>query len=597
MSFLPLRPSTVAVIAGVALALANPGPRAAAQTAEAPPPLFGERVDVEVVNVDVVVTDRGGRRILDLGRDDFELRIDGQPVDIEYFALPRARGGEIDDAPLSAEPLPEVELPGRAVPASPMSQIIVFVDQSALEVKAANRIVEGIREFVLPRLDGSTAVLVATFVESLRVVAPLTTDRAEVERALAEVEKLRGRGTGMANERNAIEADVRSTMAGAPSSSVRREPFLQQQRLRLEQDIRAYGERSLDRQQRSVAALRTWVNALASIEGRKSLLLATNGFSGNPSAYLQSLTDTLLSGGSAFSVVRQNFSTIETLATQGQQLMVDFEEMLRDAENARVAFYTISPRTPPAVQGTTEFGGMGIESAKPPPRDIAIIDADSSVVRMVAVTGGGNLYLDDGLSRSLGRVIQDEDAAYSLGFTTSESAGAGDHRIEVHLRRDGLRVQHRESYRRRTLADRTVQALAAAASLRATSNPLGIAIELGEPVLEAKQKAATVPLLIRIPLKGVALVPDSGQLRGRLSARVGILDAKKQQRLGGAAPIEIAIAAADEPRVATHNWAYRAELRLAPGINRIAAVVVDEIAGVIASTIAEIDVPGKGEKK
>jgi VWFA-related protein len=575
-----------------ALALAAAAPMQT-QTAEAPPALFGERVDVEVVNVDVVVTDRDGHRVTDLERDEFELRIDGRPVAIEYFAAPRPRAAGEGAAPLSGEAIPAVDLPDRMVQAAPSSQIIVFVDQSALEVKASNRIVEGIREFVLPRMDGSTAVLVATFVDSLRVVAPVTTDRAEVERALVEVEKLRGRGTSVANERNAIEADVRSTMVGAPSSPVRRGPFLQQQRARLEEDIRAYGERALDRQQRAVRALQTWVNALASIEGRKSLLLATNGFSGNPTVYLQSLADALLSEGSAFSVVRQNFSTTETLATQGHQLMVDFEEMLRDAENARVAFYTISPRTPPVLQGTTEFGGMGIEAAKPAPRDISILDADSSVVRMAAVTGGGNLYLDDGLSRNLVRVIDDEAAAYSLGFTTSESAGDRDHRIEVRLKREGLRVQHRESYRRRTLEDRSVQALAAAASLRSANNPLGIAIELGAPVLDAKQKAATVPLLVRIPLQGLALVPEGGKLRGRLSARVAILDAKKEQRTGGAAPIEIAIAAVDEAKVASHNWAYRAELRLAPGPNRIAAVIVDEIAGVIASTTAEIDVPGK----
>jgi VWFA-related protein len=580
------------ILAGSAFALA--GAFAGAQSTETPPALFGERVDVEVVNVDVVVTDRGGRRITDLRRDDFELRIDGRPAEIEYFSAARDRAQLLAEAPLSPEPLAAAELPARAVPAAPLSQIIVFVDQSALEVKASNRIVEGIREFVLPRLDGSTAVLVATFVDSLRVVAPLTTDRAEVERALVEVGKLRGRGTSVANERNAIEADVRSTMVGAPSSPVRRGPFLQQQRLRLEQDIRSYGERALDRQQRAVAALRTWVNALASIEGRKSLLLATNGFSGNPTVYLQSLTDALLSEGSAFSVVRQNFSTTETLATEGHQLMVEFEEMLRDAENARVAFYTISPRTPPVLQGTTEFGGMGIEAAKPAPRDISIVDADSSVVRMAAVTGGGNLYLDEGLARNLVRVVDDEAAAYSLGFTTSEGAGDRDHRIEVRVKRDGLRVQHRESYRRRTLEDRSVQALAAAASLRSANNPLGIAIELGAPTLDPKGKAATVPLLVRIPLQGLALVPESGKLKGRLTARVAILDAKKEQRTGGAAPIEIAIAAADEAKVASHNWAYRAELRLAPGPNRIAAVIVDEIAGVIASTTAEIDVPGKG---
>ena len=71
---------------------------------DAPPPaLFGERVDVEVVNVDVVVTDRAGNRVTDLGRDDFELRIDGKPVAIEYFAAPGARPPVAPPPALAAE--------------------------------------------------------------------------------------------------------------------------------------------------------------------------------------------------------------------------------------------------------------------------------------------------------------------------------------------------------------------------------------------------------------------------------------------------------------------------------------------------------------
>ena len=62
-------------------------------------------------------------------------------------------------------------------------------------------------------------------------------------------------------------------------------------------------------------------------------------------------------------------------------------------------------------------------------------------------------------------------------------------------------------------------------------------------------------------------------------------------RFGVASPLDVTVSSADQPRIATHNWAYRAELRLAPGTNRVAVVVVDELAGVFATTGATIDVP------
>ena len=41
------------------------------------------------------------------------------------------------------------------------------------------------------------------------------------------------------------------------------------------------------------------------------------------------------------------------------------------------------------------------------------------------------------------------------------------------------------------------------------------------------------------------------------------------------------------------SWYHRAEMRLAPGPQRIAVVVLDEISGLQSTTFAEIEIPGK----
>ena len=46
---------------------------------------FHDSVDVHVVEVDVVVTDRKGRPVAGLTREDFELYVDGQPVEISTW--------------------------------------------------------------------------------------------------------------------------------------------------------------------------------------------------------------------------------------------------------------------------------------------------------------------------------------------------------------------------------------------------------------------------------------------------------------------------------------------------------------------------------
>src|ERR687892_670709 len=67
---------------------------ALAQNAPAPaepPSFFGEAIDVRVVNVEAVVTDRQGNRVPDLKQGDFHLQVDGKEVPISFFTEVRDR--------------------------------------------------------------------------------------------------------------------------------------------------------------------------------------------------------------------------------------------------------------------------------------------------------------------------------------------------------------------------------------------------------------------------------------------------------------------------------------------------------------------------
>ncbi|MEM1180855.1 MAG: VWA domain-containing protein, partial [Acidobacteriota bacterium] len=64
---------------------------------------FGESIDVELVNVDVWVTDRRGEPVRGLDKSAFQVRQNGQPVDVSYFqdlapADPPAADGASPDA-------------------------------------------------------------------------------------------------------------------------------------------------------------------------------------------------------------------------------------------------------------------------------------------------------------------------------------------------------------------------------------------------------------------------------------------------------------------------------------------------------------------
>src|SRR5436309_11793694 len=92
------------------LLVVAPGVRAADDV----PPSFGESIDVRVVNVEAVVTDRQGNRVSGLKPEDFRLRVDGREVPVEYFS--EIRDGEaLAATPEAAQPQEAKTAGGTAV--------------------------------------------------------------------------------------------------------------------------------------------------------------------------------------------------------------------------------------------------------------------------------------------------------------------------------------------------------------------------------------------------------------------------------------------------------------------------------------------------
>ena len=569
-----------------------------AAAAQEPSSSFGERVEVEVVNVDVVVTDRDGNRVTGLGRDAFVIEVDGRTVPIDYFSSPSAKRPALAAAPApgaALEPAPE------AVDVS-TANLFVFVDQSALEWRTSRRILEEIRDFVLPRSGGSERIMITAFAENLRILAPPTADRAQIESAFAELEKLRGRGSLLAAERNRLEREVRENAKPRPQVQIidpetgqagaeqmaREKQQDETDTAMLRQLIDDFAEQEIARQGRAVAALREWIGALSAIEGRKSVLFASAGYSSQPEAFLTRFLD-MKKG----TTPTENTTSLR-LPTASVELVSDLESAVKAAQNARVAFYTVSPRETPSATSGAEFASAGAIAATAPPRDPSIAEAASSLQRLAVSTGGSALFLDDGLSDRLETVADDAAASYSLGFTTDEKAGGGDHRIRVRVVGDGLEVRHRESFRRTTLAERSEAALVAAATLGTTVNPMAVRLELGEPKpVEKRSKEMMVPILVRIPLALVTLSPDGDPRSAKLTARVAVLNESRQVRFGATSPIAISIPAGDLEKALGSYWAYRAEAMVAPGSQRIAVLVADENGDTLSTATASIDIGKK----
>ncbi len=236
-------PSRSVAIEALALVLAAALAPQSARGASppAPPAAFSEKIDVDVVSVDVFVTDRSGRPVAGLGRDDFELRVDGKRVPITNFY---ASSGDVDGSGAAAQrgeaPVPEAE----------RLNLIVFLHGPGLTPTERNVGLAALAPFFRRSLGRYDRVILASYdLYGIRVRRPPAGDVEAVLAALGDLSRPNSRGGMIAAE---------EYMAGRTGDVEWRE-FLQEQR---EFDTRKLLQRELA----------DFVASIAGLPGRKALL-------------------------------------------------------------------------------------------------------------------------------------------------------------------------------------------------------------------------------------------------------------------------------------------------------------------------------------
>ncbi|HSL83399.1 MAG TPA: VWA domain-containing protein, partial [Thermoanaerobaculia bacterium] len=264
--------------AALVLAAVLASPPLAAQAIEEgwePVETFGEAVSVEVVNVEVWVTDRRGNPVTGLAREDFELREDGEPVEIRYFSAFEGEAPEPSDAggPGAAEA-------DRAVPDEELLRVVVFVDDWNLRPEDRARVLGSLREFLRRELRPGEEVMVMVHDgQSLTVAQELTADREALGRSLDRVERRATQGIQVRTARRQAYDEIVEGYRAAEQAGGGRvdiDPCVWGWS-DMEMAFRSYAASEMSHAQGSVSALASALDSLAGVPGSKVLLYVGNG--------------------------------------------------------------------------------------------------------------------------------------------------------------------------------------------------------------------------------------------------------------------------------------------------------------------------------
>lgn len=564
----------------------------AAGAAAQGPEVFRETAEVNVINVEVSVTDRQGRPVTGLGPDQFELLENGEPVEISNFYAVQG-GREAPRVVIPGTPEPPAEIP--AGPRVRQSHLIIYVDNANIRETNRRRVFNRLRRFLRANWRPNLWAMVVSNERSLTIRQEFNPDLDATLETLDELEKQASTEPRFEAQRRTImrliedvNVEAGSGIFGVTSSDSA--SVVQGQARALLPQIRAYSEERLQHVRGTIAVLEQFVTMAAGMPGRKSVLYVSDGLPLRPG---EALYEGFARRFQLLGTVGANLSP--ELEAARDDASGDFQDLVTRANTGGVTFYTIDASPSAAiVRGSAESVGSAggnfgswkdaIESTEQSVRQ-------DSLVMMAEGTGGRYGFTPSSFDDLFDGLWTDFDNFYSLGYVADRIESGKKRDIVVRLRDNpgGLIVRHRRSFRDKTQIERAAERAQAALLIEDLDNPLAVTVTPGERQ-PAEDGNYLVKLLVTMDIGELALVPEAETLKGIVSLFVAVRDERGRASAVRRILCPIQIPQPEDTEGAAGTAACGVRLLMRPGLQRLAVSVLDETAGVHSTTSLKIEV-------
>ena len=443
------------------------------------------RVDVDILELDVLVLDGKDRPVPDLTKDDFEVRIAGTLQPIEFFDPPtplRAPGAVSPAGPPPAEVMAGTTTPARPAPGA-APHVLFFFDVEDLPESA-------IRE-AAPAVEKAVGLVPAparfSVVSYFARPATLVWEDEVIDRVSAALESI---VTSAIQEARDAAVSVRGGGAGSPAGvenprSYEARVQVERQLLdglvqaidfyRTSRDPRALadswrqigqylqGERSRVRD--LIEGLQAVCRDFADLDGRRTLVLVSRGFERYPGFNLLNAAEaasraamtgnTFADPRTAAAVPGMPGSGASGLSAMPLSEYDDFEKWLA-ASGITLHFLDPSRATdlPTAEQGRGERNR---------PLSSERRNLEETGTNLATVTGGISRLQPGDLGPSLATIVNaTSSGAYRLGLRMTDVDPRRSYKVDVRVKRPGARALARTAYRPKAPASTAPAAVAGA---------------------------------------------------------------------------------------------------------------------------------------
>ncbi|MCY3971392.1 MAG: VWA domain-containing protein [Acidobacteria bacterium] len=508
---------------------------------ESLPDLFSDVMDVRVVNLEVVVTDRKGNRIRGLEASDFELLVDRKPLPIAYFTEVDegyARSS-IDDQVPAATALAADEPVG--------TNYLIFIDDLHAQGHQRDR--------VLSRLEGELTVLnpadrvaiVAFDGRDVSLLADWTNSRPRINRALVQARQRKAHG-------RARQLDL-----GSGSQPTRR----------------------------TVMAAAATIRSFADAPGRKVMLLLAQDWSAPNSfrttqASMQSLYGPLVH---AANRVGYSLYPIDLPGLRPSPRTREFIGL--DLGSSRPGGHQYFSTGDSRGSNIVTYPGPYLSRSDQISYGLWYTETrEHDVLVFLASQTGGKAMLNSYRDRALSETADDTRSYYWLGFEPPRAEADELHRIKVRLAgHRGLRIRARKHYLDMSRGTELSMLLEGSLLFGGSPGKGSLEVRFGTPRKAGFLRVA-VPMTVEIPLDDLELLPMDGRWMNEVELRVTTLS--ERGRLSPLPVRKIPVLRPEAPAPG-ETFIYETDLRLRRRSHRYVAAVYDPLTGTILSTEGTVD--------
>ncbi len=456
------------------------------------------KLNAELVQIDALVTDKAGKPVSGLKREDFELLDNNKPQPITHFSFEESNPARVKNSPVPQPPIP------KALTARDLKRVVAFVvDTLHMQFENLYRTRKMLQDFVDNQMQPGDLVLILPTGGGSGLLQQFTSDRTLLRSAIDRL-RLVNVGSGVVAYRSITsdvpfksmgrqEQPVDSKNRGSGRLSMPEFPGSHEADPLEEADVRA-----------TLETLNNLIISMRQLPGRKLGVFVSEGF--------------------------------RLFPTQTNR---EFGETIGLAARSNVVFYSIDPKgLIPPISAVDQIGLA--QERGPLAQQIAQLLMQQSIeaqetresLSSLATETGGKLFSNNNdINKGLANLLDENSSYYLLGFQPEQAKWDGKlHKIKVVVRdRPELTVLARRSYLARSDASKPTSAdPKVAEAIDAISSPFvrrDIDLRLTALYIDNPQREPIVTLLLHIDASKLHLIESEGSYHSSLEQIGFVLDA------------------------------------------------------------------------